>query len=106
MAENTSNLSRQPATTSEIAEAKGSRPEETHPLDIKQTPVTKASMVGALLARPEGALLADLCEATGWLPHTCRAHLTGMRKKGAHLARHRRDDGQSVYRMLPAQGGA
>lgn len=56
-----------------------------------------------MLARPEGARLTELCEATGWLPHTCRAYLTGLRKKGAIIAREQLGKGQSLYRVLPAQ---
>ena len=43
---------------------------------------TKSAQVLALLRREEGATLAELVEATGWLPHTTRAALTGLRKKG------------------------
>lgn len=43
---------------------------------------SKTSQVLELLRRPEGATLAQLVEATGWLPHTTRAALTGLRKKG------------------------
>jgi DNA-binding MarR family transcriptional regulator len=37
---------------------------------------------GMLLQREEGATLGELIDATGWLPHTTRAALTGLRKKG------------------------
>ena len=45
-------------------------------------PVSKISMVADLLRRKGGATLAELVAATGWLPHTTRAALTGLRKKG------------------------
>jgi len=35
-----------------------------------------------MLSRSGGASLADLIAATGWLPHTTRAALTGLRKRG------------------------
>ena len=38
----------------------------------------KIDKVLGLLQRPEGATLAELIEATGWLPHTTRAALTGL----------------------------
>lgn len=47
-----------------------------------EKPKSKAAMVLELLKRPEGATLDDLVSATGWLPHTTRAALTGLRKKG------------------------
>ena len=55
-----------------------------------------------LLKREGGATLADIVEATGWLPHTSRAALTGLRKKGHEVARdsaHPR--GQAVDFRIP-----
>lgn len=43
---------------------------------------SKADLVLGLLQRPEGATIAQLVAATGWLPHTTRAALTGLKKKG------------------------
>lgn len=60
---------------------------------------TKRALVISLLSRPEGASLDQLVEATGWLPHTTRAALTGLRKKGYHLSRVRDDQGRAVYRV-------
>ena len=53
---------------------------------------TKASTVLALLGRAEGATVAELIAATGWLPHTTRAALTGLRKKGHAMTRGKRGD--------------
>jgi hypothetical protein len=52
-----------------------------------------------LLQRSEGATVPNLIEATGWLPHTTRAALTGLRKRGYAVARERVDGGDSVYRI-------
>ena len=35
-----------------------------------------------LLQRGDSATLAELIADTGWLPHTTRAALTGLRKRG------------------------
>jgi Protein of unknown function (DUF3489) len=44
-----------------------------------------------------------LIAVTGWLPHTTRAALTGLRKRGYEIARIRPDHGeQSVYRVVHA----
>ena len=43
---------------------------------------TKRDQVVALLSRDEGATLDQMIAATGWLPHTTRAALTGLRKAG------------------------
>jgi hypothetical protein len=69
-------------------------------------PRNKASLVEDLLLRIEGASLDDLCETTGWQPHTCRAFLTGLRKKGRGLEKAKRDDGVTIYHMDPIQAAA
>ncbi|MEQ9015745.1 MAG: DUF3489 domain-containing protein [Marinovum algicola] len=54
------------------------------------TPVrsgTKQAVLVALLVREGGATLAELQAATGWLPHTVRAALTGLRKRGFAVER-------------------
>ena len=53
---------------------------------------SKIASVVALLERPEGATLAELVEATGWLPHTTRAALTRLKKKGHLIAKDKRGD--------------
>lgn len=53
---------------------------------------SKAALVLALLRRDEGATLAELVSATNWLPHTTRAALTGLRKKGHRIAKGKRDE--------------
>ena len=58
---------------------------------------TKASVVEALLTREGGVSLETLCEVTGWQPHTCRAFLTGLRKKGREVVRASDRDGKSIY---------
>jgi hypothetical protein len=60
---------------------------------------SKQALVLALLRRAEGASLDELTAATGWLPHTNRAALTGLRKKGHALTREKREDGISIYRI-------
>lgn len=67
---------------------------------------TKASLVEGLLRQDAGASLADLCQATGWLPHTCRAFLTGLRKKGRELERDKREDSTTIYKMTSIEVAA
>jgi hypothetical protein len=59
---------------------------------------SKQALVLALLSRSEGASLDELVAATGWLPHTTRAALTGLRQKGHPLVRTKGEVG-SVYRI-------
>ena len=53
--------------------------------------ITKSASVVALLGRSGGGTMPELIEATGWLPHTVRAALTGLRKKGHDIVRGSRD---------------
>lgn len=64
-------------------------------------PVSKISRVLALLQRPEGATLEDLITETSWLPHTTRAALTGLRKKGHAIVRGKREQ-VTCYRIVVA----
>jgi len=61
---------------------------------------SKLSQVISLLERADGASLAELTAATGWLPHTTRAALTGIRKRGLSLERRRQEDGTSIYLIV------
>ena len=78
---------------------------EAHdPVEIALAPrAPKQSAIVALMQRPGGASIADLIDATGWLPHTTRAALTGLRKKGFAIARSpAKQGGGSVYRIAAA----
>jgi hypothetical protein len=46
---------------------------------------SKQELLRHLLSQPEGASLKELASATGWLPHTTRAALTGLRRRGLIL---------------------
>jgi hypothetical protein len=66
------------------------------------TPRTsKINAVIVLLSRSDGATLPELIAATAWLPHTTRAALTGLRKKGHEIGRSKRD-GATCYRIAVA----
>lgn len=67
---------------------------------------TKASVVEALMTREGGASLEALCGATGWQAHTCRAFLTGLRKKGREVIRASDKDGKSIYLIAPDRSAA
>jgi hypothetical protein len=60
---------------------------------------TKLARVLELLQRDCGATLEELIAATDWLPHTTRAALTGLRKRGCAVTIDRHDKGRgSTYR--------
>lgn len=71
--------------------------------DVTQNPSapregTKLAAVIGLLTRDCGATLSELVAATDWLPHTTRAALTGLRKRGYPVTFDRSDKARgSVY---------
>lgn len=64
---------------------------------------TKQALVVSLLTREAGASLQELITATGWLPHTTRAALTGLRKRGFLVERRPGEAAGFVYQI--AGGG-
>jgi hypothetical protein len=75
----------------------------TKPATGKPREGTKIARVIELLRRDQGAALDELIAATGWLPHTARAALTGLRHRGYEVRLERGDkDRASVYRMFEA----
>ncbi|MEO1688443.1 MAG: DUF3489 domain-containing protein, partial [Pseudomonadota bacterium] len=52
------------------------------------------------LAAPGGATLRALADALGWQPHTTRAAITGLRKRGFEIIVADGGDGSRVYRIL------
>ncbi|WP_340313566.1 DUF3489 domain-containing protein [Rhizorhabdus argentea] len=82
----------------------GGGPEATPAADTvaaSTRPATKQALLIDLLKRTEGATLADIVDATGWLPHTSRAALTGLRKKGHAIAKEK-VDGATRYQIKAA----
>lgn len=76
-------------------------PEVPPSADAGSVPRTKSALVLTLLGREAGATLVELVAATGWLPHTTRAALTGLRKKGHAIDRGKRDEA-TCYRVMAA----
>ena len=66
---------------------------------------TKLAEVIALLRREAGSSVTELMAVTGWLPHTTRAAMTGLRKRGYAVTREAGDTG-SVYRIEAAASAA
>ena len=78
------------AATSQQHTAQASPPEEAiqsaSPSPSAPRGGTKLTRVIELLQRDHGATIDDLIAATGWLAHTTRAALTGLRKRGYAVA--------------------
>jgi Protein of unknown function (DUF3489) len=65
---------------------------------------SKLGRVVEMLAGNAGATIGDLTTATGWLEHTTRAALTGLRHRGYVLTLTKREgDGASVYRIAAGE---
>ena len=100
---------RKPRRMARAPEAKGSNtnaaaPSPAQTSDSAATPKptgTKSAAVIALLSREEGATLHEMVAATGWLPHTTRAALTGLKKKGHRIMRGERGE-ITCYRIAAA----
>lgn len=59
----------------------------------------KTDLVLGLLQRPEGVTIDQLVASTGWLPHTTRAALSGLKKKG-HVIFSEKVLGLRHYRII------
>ena len=77
---------------------KMARDPEAVPPSPTEPRVNKSELVIGLLQRTGGATLDEMDGATGWLPHTTRAALTGLKKKG-HQVTSEKTDGVRRYRI-------
>jgi len=72
--------------------------------DNNQSPAsTKRAKLIAMLERPDGASVAEIGQQLGWLPHTVRAAITGLRQAGRAVTRSKDADDRSVYRLAPVE---
>jgi hypothetical protein len=62
---------------------------------------TKRAKLIAMLERPEGGSVAEIGQRLGWLPHTVRAAITGLRHAGRAVTRSKDADDRTVYRLAP-----
>ena len=109
--EETSNIvgAADPAPSGVAATARNSAASNAKSPPVSSTPRqgTKIARVIELLRRDQGATLEALIVATGWLPHTARAALTGLRHSGYDVRLERGQNGSaSVYRIDASQASA
>lgn len=62
-------------------------------------PSGKPELLLRLMRRKQGAPVTAMQNATGWQPHSIRAALSGLRKKGHDIKRTRNNDRMAVYRV-------
>ncbi len=61
--------------------------------------ISKRDQLAALLLHDEGATIEQMIAALGWLPHTVRAALTGLKKLGYAIDSDK-IDGLRTYRAV------
>ncbi len=81
-------------------------PAEPDPQPVVERPPrtrenSKQASVIAMLQRPEGATIAQICASTGWQSHTARGCLAGALKKklGLTITSEKASDGERVYHV-------
>ncbi len=72
---------------------------QTAPVEPAAKPPSKQQQLASLLVRDEGATLDQMIAVTGWLPHTTRAALTGLKKRGYALSSDK-IEGVRTYRAV------
>ncbi len=70
---------------------------------VMPAPATKLDPLAALLARREGASIADMMSATGWQPHSVRGALAGSLKRRGLVITSEKVDGVRRYKSGPAK---
>jgi len=69
-------------------------------------PKTKKAQLVQMLSRKSGADVAMISERFGWLPHTTRAALTGLRKTGFEVSAEKPGNGKpTCYRITAEPAG-
>jgi hypothetical protein len=61
---------------------------------------SKSETIQKLIARKGGASITQLQAATAWQPHSIRAALSGIRKKGVPITRSANSKGVTIYRVM------
>lgn len=99
----------QAATHGEDTEATAAIPDTAHGPATTATPAqgrktregTKQALIIAMLGRPEGASIAEIAEASGWLHHTIRGMIAGSLKKklGLEISSSKDAERGRVYKL-------
>ncbi len=96
-----------PLVASAVASVRKAKPAQTpgdadtgKPVTIRAG--TKQAQIIAMLQRPEGATVAEMVEATGWLAHTVRGAISGSLKKrqGLNIVSGHDDARGRAYRIV------
>lgn len=73
---------------------------QTSEINAPRAGTKQAKLVG-MLSRKSGVTLAKASETLGWQPHTTRATMTGLKKRGYVIERLVREAKDSLYLIRP-----
>ncbi len=81
--------------------ALGLRPPIVEPRVIRTRETSKQATVIGMLKRVEGATIDQICDATGWQPHTVRGAMAGALKKklGLDIQSSKDSGGERIYKI-------
>ena len=81
-----------------------SEPQSTPPVTPPAGKNSKQAQVIAMLSRPEGATVPQICATTGWQAHTARGSFAGALKKklGLEITSEKIKGSDRVYRLAAA----
>ena len=82
-------------------EALGLKPPFIEHRAVRTRETSKQATVISMLKRTEGATIDQICEATGWQPHTVRGAMAGALKKklGLDIQSSKESGGSRTYRI-------
>lgn len=82
--------------------AKGTTADQTQEKPARTRDNSKQAQVIAMLKRPEGTTIAQICSATGWQAHTVRGTFAGAFKKklGLDITSTKESGRERVYRIV------
>ena len=84
------------------AEAKPTKSQKTAKTVAKSSSTRKPDIILNMMSRAKGAAIEQLQEATGWQPHSIRAVISILRKKGVAISRSQAKDGTTLYHAKKA----
>jgi len=91
----------EPELKADVASAEASWQKPAKDTPVRTRADSKQALVIAMLQRPEGATIRQICEVTGWRQHTVRGTFAGTLKKrlGLKLMSEKPVDGERIYRL-------
>jgi hypothetical protein len=84
-----------------VPEAQGAATDQDADSTMPRRPTGKLGAVLQAISAATGATLSEVTTLTGWLPHTARAAVTGLRQRGFPIALIQQD-GRKAYRLTDA----